>query len=112
MLVVVYSCDKFRPYIIGAKVVIYADYVVIRYLMLKEDAKPRLIRWVLLLREFNVEIEDKKGIENVVTENLSRLEAEKGIENPKDIDESFLDEQLFGVDTFVPWYMDIVNFLA
>ena len=47
--------------------------------MLKKDAKPRLIRWVLLLQEFNVEIRDKKGLENVVVDHLSILEAEKGI---------------------------------
>ena len=112
MLVVVYSCDKFRPYIIGSKVVIYTDHVAIQYLMMKKDAKSRLIRWVLLLQEFNVEIIDKKGTKIVVTDHLSRLETEKGIEDRKDIDESFLDEQLFGVDTFKPWYVDIVNFLA
>ena len=55
--------------------------------MLKKDAKPR--RWVFLLQDFNVEIKDVKGIENVVADHLSRLEAEKGIEDPKDIDESF-----------------------
>ena len=87
MLAVVYSCDKFKPYIIGAKVVIYTNHVAIKYLMLKKDAKPRLIRWVLLLQKFNVEIRVKKGLENVVVAHLSRLEAEKGIEDPKDIDE-------------------------
>ena len=80
--------------------------------MLKKDAKPRLIRWVLLLQEFNVKIRDMKGTENVVMDHLSRLEAEKGIEDPKDIDESFIDEPLFEVDTSAPWYEDIVNFLS
>ena len=106
---VVYSCDKCRTYIIRSKVVIYTDHAAIRYLMMKKDAKPR---WILLLQELNVEIRDKKGIENVVMDHLSRLEAKKGIEDPKDIDESFPDEKLFGVDTFAPWYTDIVNFLA
>ena len=50
MLAVVYSCDKFKPNIIGSKIVIYIDHAIIRYLMLKKDAKPRLIRWVLLLQ--------------------------------------------------------------
>ena len=88
----VYSCDKFRPYIIRAKVVIYTDHAAIIYLMLKKVAKPRLTRWVLLLQEFNIEIRYKKGTENVVADHLSRLETEKGIEDPKDIDESFPDE--------------------
>ena len=112
MLAVIYSCDKFRPYIIRAKVVIYTNHVAIKYLMFKNDAKPRLIRWLLLLRGFNVEIGDKKGTKNVVVHHLSILEAEKGVEDPKDIDESFSNEQLFGVDNFAPWYANIVNFLA
>ena len=40
----------------------------------KKDAKPHLIRWVHLLQEFNVGIKDKKGSENLVANNLSRLE--------------------------------------
>ena len=79
--------------------VIDNDHVAIRYLMLKKDVKPRLIILVLFLHEFNVEIIDKKGIENVVANHLSILEDENGIEDPKDIDESFSDEQVFGVDT-------------
>ena len=59
-----------------------------------------------------MEIRYKKGIENVIVDHLSILEAEKRIEYPKYIDESFPDEQLFEVDTFAPWYVDIVNFLA
>jgi hypothetical protein len=49
-LVVVFACDKFRPYIVDSKVTIHTDHVAIRYLMENKDAKPRLIRWVLLLQ--------------------------------------------------------------
>ena len=71
MLVVVYSCDKFRAYIIGSKVVVFTDYAAIRYLLEKKDAKPRLIRWVLLLQEFDMEIRDKRGVENIMADHLS-----------------------------------------
>ena len=76
--------------------------MLIRYLMLKKDAKPRLIRWILLLQEYNVEIRDKKGTENVVMDHLFILKAKKGIEDPKDIDEPFPDQQLFGVGPSAP----------
>ena len=70
----VFACEKFRPYILGSHVIIHTDHVAIRYLMEKKDAKPRLIKWVLLLQEFDLEIKDKKSSDNVITEHLSRLE--------------------------------------
>ena len=54
MLAMVFACEKFRPYILGSHVIIYTDHVAIKYLMAKKEAKPRLIRWVLLLQEFDL----------------------------------------------------------
>jgi hypothetical protein len=73
-LAVVFACDKFRPYIIDSKVTMHTDHATIRYLMSKRDAKHRLIRWVLLLQEFDMHIVDRKGAKNPVADNLSRLE--------------------------------------
>ena len=70
----VFACEKFRPYILGSHVIIHTDHVAIRYLMAKKDAKLRLIRWVLLLQEFDLEIKDKKSSHNVIVDHLSRLE--------------------------------------
>ena len=74
MLVMVFACEKFRPYISGSHVIIHTDHAAIKYLMAKKEAKPRLIRWILLLHEFNLEIKDKKGCDNVIVDHLSRVE--------------------------------------
>ncbi|KAL4353214.1 hypothetical protein GQ457_06G012220 [Hibiscus cannabinus] len=74
MLAVIFAFDKFRSYLIGTKVIVHTDYSAIKYLLSKKDAKPRLIRWILLLQEFDIEIIDRKGTENQVADHLSRLE--------------------------------------
>jgi hypothetical protein len=61
LLAVVFAFKKFRSYIVNSKVIVYTDHVAIKYLLANKDAKPRLIHWILLLQEFDVEIRDKKG---------------------------------------------------
>jgi hypothetical protein len=49
-LAVVFAFEKFRSYIMNLMVIVYTDHVAIKYLLAKKDAKPRLIRWILLLQ--------------------------------------------------------------
>ncbi|GJV59469.1 reverse transcriptase domain-containing protein [Tanacetum coccineum] len=64
MLAVVYAFEKFRSYLIMNKSVVYTDHSALKYLFNKKDAKARLLRWVLLLQEFDFKVIDTKGAEN------------------------------------------------
>ena len=78
--------------------------------MEKKDAKPRLIRWVLLLQEFDLPIIDRKGAENPVADNLSRME--NVLDDPLPINDSFPDEQLAIINASrnSPWYVNYDNY--
>ncbi|XP_024178805.1 uncharacterized protein LOC112184801 [Rosa chinensis] len=112
LLAVVFALDKFRSYLIGSKVIVFTDHAALKYLLAKKDAKPRLIRWVLLLQEFDLEIKDKKGSENVVADHLSRLVHEDDEVDCLPLNENFPDEQLFMVRDSPPWFAHIVNFIV
>ena len=110
LLAVVYALDKFRAYLVGSDIVIFTYPSALKYPLTKKDAKARLIRWVLLLQEFKLQIKDKKGVENVVADHLSRLTIAHNTHNPP-INDEFLEESLLLVEN-APWYAHIANFLA
>ena len=110
MLVVVFALDKFRFYLMGTSIVVFTDHAAFRYLLSKKDAKARLIHWILLLQEFNLQTKDNKGVENMVANHLSRLTFEE-VKEEIPIQDAFPDEQLFVV-TELPWYVHIVNYLV
>nr|GEV25966.1 reverse transcriptase domain-containing protein [Tanacetum cinerariifolium] len=90
MLFVVYAFEKFRPYLVLSKSIVHTDHLALKYLLSKQDAKPRLLRWVILLQEFNIIIRDKKEMENLTADHLSRLEnPHKDVFENKDINENF-----------------------
>jgi hypothetical protein len=111
LLAVVFALDKFRSYLLGSKVIIYSDHAILRHLLAKKETKPRLIHWILLLQEFDIEIRDKKSTENVVADHLSRIQFESP--QPIPVHDSFSDEQLFVITLREPpWYANIINYLA
>ncbi|GKC44988.1 reverse transcriptase domain-containing protein, partial [Tanacetum coccineum] len=116
LLAVVYDFEKFRSYLVLSKSIVYTNHSAIKYLFAKKDAKPRLMRWILLLQEFDVVIRDKKGAENLAADHLSRLENphQDKLENKK-ITEVFPLETLglvaFHVDS-TPWFADFANYHA
>jgi hypothetical protein len=76
-------------------VIIYTNYAALKYLLTKKDAKPRLIRCILLLQEFDLEVKDKKGVENSVADHLSRMQFENPQELP--INDSLRDDMLYQI---------------
>ncbi|GJT26917.1 reverse transcriptase domain-containing protein [Tanacetum coccineum] len=90
MLAVVYAFEKFRSYLIMNKSIVYTDHSALKYLFNKKDAKARLLRWVLLLQEFDFKVIDTKGAENYAADHLSRLENPyENVFDPKEITETF-----------------------
>ncbi|GJY65892.1 reverse transcriptase domain-containing protein [Tanacetum coccineum] len=117
MLAVVYAFEKFRSYLIMNKSVVYTDHSALKYLFNKKDAKARLLRWVLLLQEFDFKVIDTKGAENYAADHLSRLENPyENVFDPKEITETFPLETLNMVtshdDQNIPWFADIANYHA
>lgn len=108
-LAVVFALEKFSPYLIGSKVFIFTDHATLKYLFTKWYSKPRFLRWILLLQEFDLEIKDKKWVENVVADRLLRLDKKEVTKRKKNINEEFLDEHLMEINE-QPWFVDMVNY--
>nr|GEY81710.1 reverse transcriptase domain-containing protein [Tanacetum cinerariifolium] len=116
MLAVVYAFEKFRSYLIMNKSVVYTDHSALKYLFSKKDTKARLLRWILLLQEFDFKVIDTKGAKIYAADHLSRLENPyKNVFDPKEINETFPLETLNKVahhDQSTPWFADFANYHA
>nr|GEY16206.1 reverse transcriptase domain-containing protein [Tanacetum cinerariifolium] len=116
-IVVVYAFEKFRPYLVLSQSIVYTDHSALKFLFNKQDAKPRLLRWVLFLQEFDMTASDKKGAENLAADHLSRLEnPHQSVLDKKEINETFPLETLnvvfFRGDSSTPWFADFANYHA
>ncbi|GJZ49038.1 reverse transcriptase domain-containing protein [Tanacetum coccineum] len=86
ILALVYAFEKFRPYLVLSKSIVYTDHSALKYLMNKQDAKPRLLR---------LENPHKDVLEN------------------KDINEHFPLETLGVISSeSTPWFADYANYHA
>nr|GFB65008.1 reverse transcriptase domain-containing protein [Tanacetum cinerariifolium] len=99
------------------KSILHTDHSPLNYLFAKNDAKARLLRWVLLLQEFDFQVLDTKGAENLAADHLSRLENPyENVLDPKEINEKFPLETLsmvtFRGDSNAPWFADFANYHA
>ncbi|GJY57805.1 reverse transcriptase domain-containing protein [Tanacetum coccineum] len=117
MLAVVYAFEKFRSYLILNKSIVYTDHSALKYLFAKKDSKARLLRWVLLLQEFDFNVIDTKGAKNLTADHLSRLENPyENVLDPKEVNEKFPLETLNMVtsrgDSSTPWFADYANYHA
>ncbi|GJZ56927.1 reverse transcriptase domain-containing protein, partial [Tanacetum coccineum] len=117
LLAVVCAFEKFQTYLILSKTTVYTDQSALKYLFAKQDAKPRLLWWILLLQEFNIEIRDKKGAENLAANHLSRLEnPHQGDLVGLELNNNFPHESLnmipLNPDDEPSWFADIANYLV
>nr|GEW36710.1 reverse transcriptase domain-containing protein [Tanacetum cinerariifolium] len=117
MLAVVYVFEKFRSCLIMNKSKVHTNHSALKYLFAKKDAKARLLRWVLLLQEFDFKVLDTKGAENLAADHLSRLKNPyEYLLDPKGINETFSLETLsmvtFRGDSSSPWFADFANYHA
>ncbi|XP_070035226.1 uncharacterized protein [Nicotiana tomentosiformis] len=104
LFAIVFAIEKFRPYLMGTKVIIHTNHAALRYLMSKKDSNVRLMWWVLLFQEFDLKFQDRKSSENQVEDHLSRLEEEGRSPDGLEINDSFPNEQLLAISmTEMPW---------
>ncbi|GKD47851.1 reverse transcriptase domain-containing protein [Tanacetum coccineum] len=103
--------SKLPPPLIS-KTIMHTDHSALRHLFKKQDAKPRLIRWILLLQEFDIEIKDRKVIENVAAHHLSRIKNDETSDD-SEVDDNFPGETIMKIDTRdEPWFANFANYLV
>ncbi|GJX98143.1 reverse transcriptase domain-containing protein [Tanacetum coccineum] len=101
-----------RSYLILSKTIVHIDHSAVRHLFKKQDAKLRLIQWILLLQEFDIEIKDRKGTENVAAYHLSRLENDE-TSDVSEVDDNFPEETLIEINTKnEPWLCRPLDYVS
>nr|GEX96417.1 DNA-directed DNA polymerase [Tanacetum cinerariifolium]GEY16164.1 DNA-directed DNA polymerase [Tanacetum cinerariifolium] len=112
LMAIVFAFDKFRSYLEISKTIVHIDHSALRYQFKKQDAKSRFIHRIILLQEFDIEIKDIKGTENVAIGHLSRFK-NKETSDDSEVDDNFSGVTLMKIDTRdEPWFADFANYLV
>ncbi|GJU78972.1 reverse transcriptase domain-containing protein [Tanacetum coccineum] len=112
LLAVVFAFEKLCQYLVLSNTIVLTDHSALRYLFTKQDAKPRLIRWILLLQKLDIEIRDKKGAKNLAADHLSRPEKpDLGKLTRAEIRDLFPEERLMAIfdKNNEPWSVWVVE---
>ena len=100
LLAIVFALEKFRSYLFGSPVIVFTDNAVLKFLLTKAESKPRLIRWMLWLQEFDLEIRDRSETHNLVADHLSRIK--RFADDVSPIQDDFPDESLLTLSASFP----------
>jgi len=99
LLAIVFALEKFRSYLLGICVIVYTNHAALKYLLKKAESKPRLIKWMLWLQEFDLEIHDRSRAQNLVADHLSRIER---VSEDSPIRDDFSDDHLYILYSVIP----------
>lgn len=111
LLAVVHAISKFRHYITSYENFVHTDHSAIIFFMNKPITNGRITRWLLLLQEFNINLIDRPGRDNLAADFLSRMNVVQGNVSTL-VPDDFPDEELFAIYTITPWFAGVSKYLV
>jgi hypothetical protein len=105
----VYALQKFIHFLLGKHFNIFTDHSALKYLVNKIMLQGRICQWLILFQEFDFEVIVKLGKLNARPDHLSSVTNGK---EPTNLEEKFLDAQLFSVQIVVKYFVDIIQYLS
>jgi hypothetical protein len=108
-LPMVYALQKFRHYLLGKHCKMFTDHSALKYLVNKPVLGEIICQWLLLFQEFDFEVIVKPVKLNVGPNHLSRV---TNGEEPMNLEDNFLDAQLFSIQIADEYLVDIIQYLS